>query len=136
MKKNGFTLIELLVVIGIIGLLIVFLVPNIMGAQDRGKEAAVKSVMHSVQLAIEAYNMENESYPVGKNIPLQSLSQNYLMGGNYIANVPTNPFTGKQYQDSDSMGKIMYSYNEIDNNYVLTGYKRNGFSKILDLSNM
>jgi hypothetical protein len=58
------------------------------------------------------------------------------MAGNFIAAVPSNPFTGKQYQDADSMGKIMYSYNEIDNKYVLTGCKRNGFSKVLELSNM
>ncbi len=136
MGKDGFTLIEILVVIGIIGLLAVFLVPNILGVQDRGKEAAVKSVMHSVQLAIEAYNMENSTYPVGKNIPLRSLCVNYLMAGDFIAKVPDNPFTGREYQDSDAAGKIVYNYNEIDNKYTLVGYKRNGFSKILELSNM
>lgn len=137
MKGNkGFTLIEILVVIGIIGLLAVFLVPNIFGAQDRAKEVAVKSVMHSVQLAVEAYNLENTTFPVGKNIPVNSLCVNYLMPGGYIAKVPSNPYTGKEYKDSDSSGKIIYTYNEIENKYTLEGYKRNGFSKILELSNM
>lgn len=135
-KKEGFTLIEILVVIGIIGLLAVFLVPNIFGVQDRGKEAAVKAVMHSVQLAVEAYNMENETYPVGRNITLHNLCVNYLMPGGYIASVPRNPFTGQEYKDADSAGKVIYNYNDIENKYVLTGYRRNGFSKILELSNM
>ncbi|MGB9613591.1 MAG: type II secretion system protein, partial [Candidatus Margulisiibacteriota bacterium] len=37
--RKGFTLVEILVVIGIIGLLSVFLVPNLLGARDRAKEA-------------------------------------------------------------------------------------------------
>jgi len=134
--QNGFTLIEILVVIGIIGLLSIFLVPNLLGARDRAKEAAVKGVMHSVQLAVEAYQMENEVYPMGANIPLESLCKNYLMQGGYIASVPKNPFTGKEYTDGDVAGKIVYSYNDTTGAYTLIGYKRNGISKILELSNM
>ena len=134
--KKGFTLMEILVVIGIIGLLAVFLVPNLLGARDRAKETAVKAVMHSVQLAVEAYQMENEVYPLGTNIPLESLCKNYLIGGGYIAVVPKNPFTGLEYTDADLMGKIMYSYNDTTGAYTLTGYKRNGTTKIIDLSNM
>jgi len=136
MKRNGFTLIEILVVIGIIGLLAVFLVPNLSGARDRAKEAAVKSVMHTVQLAVEAYQMENDVYPMGTNIPLESLCKNYLMGGDYMAAIPKNPFTGKEYTDADVAGKIVYSYNNATGGYTLEGYKRNGIAKILDLSNM
>lgn len=136
MKNNGFTLLELLIVIGIIGLLAAFLVTNIFGAQDKAKEAAVKSVMHSVQLAVEAYQMENLTYPVAHNISLYNLCANYLINGGYISSIPKNPFTGQEYKDSDVSGKIIYDYNEVDNKYVLTGYKRNGISKILELTNM
>ncbi|OGC23835.1 hypothetical protein A3J90_00890 [candidate division WOR-1 bacterium RIFOXYC2_FULL_37_10] len=136
MNNKGFTLLEILVVIGIIGLLAMFLVPNLMGSQDRAKEVSVKSIMHSIQLAVESYNMENMVYPVAKNIPVKSLCENYLIGGGYIGSVPKNPFTGKEYQDSDSAGKIIYDYSEVDDTYVLTGYKRNGTTKILELSNM
>ncbi len=136
MLRKGFTLMEMLIVIGIIGLLSVFLVPNLLGAQDRAKEAAVKGVMHTVQLAVEAYQMENDVYPLGKDIPLESLSKNYLIQGNYLAAVPKNPFTGKEYADSDSAGKIIYSFDDTTGKYTLTGYKRNGFSKLLDLTNI
>ena len=134
--RKGFTLVEILVVIGIIGLLSVFLVPNLLGARDRAKEAAVKGLMHTVQLAIEAYQMENEVYPMGTNIPLASLCRNYLMAGGYIASIPKNPFTGKEYTDSDVAGKIVYSYDPTTDKYTLIGYKRNGISKLHELTNM
>lgn len=136
MKKNGFTLLEILVVVGIIGLLAVFLVPNLMGAQDRAKEGAVKAVMHSVQLGIESYNMENETCPVASNLPLKSLVENYLMAGSYMASVPKNPFTGKEYKDADVAGKIIYDYNEMTGKYTLKGFKRNGTSQVMELTNM
>jgi type II secretion system protein G len=134
--KKGFTLVEILVVIGIIGLLAVFLVPNLLGARDRAKEAAVKGVMHSAQLAIEAYQMENDVYPMGTSVPLESLCKNYLMAGGYIADVPKNPFTGQKYTDADLAGKIVYNYNSASDGYTLVGYKRNGISKLLELTNM
>ena len=136
MNKKGFTLIELLVVLAIIGLLAVFLVPKLVNVQDRGKETAVKGVMHTVQIAIEAYNMENSTYPVAKNITLKELCENYLMVGDYIAEVPPNPFTGKQYVEGDTAGKIVYNYDDSTGKYILTGYKRNGMTKLLELSNM
>jgi type II secretion system protein G len=134
--KKGFTLVEILVVIGIIGLLAVFLVPSLLGARDRAKETAVKGVMHSVQLALEAYQMENEVYPIAKNIPLESLVKNYLIAGDYLADVPKNPFTGVKYTDGDLAGKIIYGYDDATGKYTLTGYKRNGLAKLQELSNM
>lgn len=134
--RRGFTLVEILVVIGIIGLLSAFLVPNLLGARDRAKDTAVKGVMHTVQLAIEAYQMDNEVYPMGSNVMLESLCKNYLMAGGYVASVPKNPFTGREYTDADKAGKIVYNYDNSAGTYKLTGYKRNGISKLLDLSNM
>ncbi len=135
-KKSGFTLMEMLIVIGIIGLLSLFLVPKLLGAQDRAKEAAVKAVMHTVQLAVEAYQMENDVYPLGNNIPLESLAKNYLIQGEYLGAVPKNPFTGKEYVDADTPGKIIYSYDDATGKYTLNGYKRNGMTKLIELSNM
>jgi len=134
--KNGFTLIELLIVMGIIGLLAVFLVPNLLGAKDRGKETAVKAVMHSVQLAVEAYQMENETYPLDNNVALESFCNNYLMPGGYMASVPKNPFTGATYKDADVAGKIIYGYDQNSGKYTITGYGRTALRKILELTNM
>ena len=136
MKKKGFTLIEMLVVIAIIGLLAYFLVPHLLGAQDKAKEAAVKSVMHSIQLAAEGYNMENNTFPVANNTAVASLVANYLSAGGYMVAIPKNPFTGKEYTDSDTAGKIVYDYNNLTGVYILTGYKRDGKTKILEVTNM
>lgn len=132
--RKGFTLIEMLIVIGIIGLLSAFLVPTLFGARDRAKEAAVKGVMNTVQLAVEAYQMENNVYPLGRNIPLESLARDYLIAGDYLAEIPKNPFTGKAYKDADSAGKIIYSYDDATGKYTLTGYKKNGTSKLQELT--
>ncbi|MFH1362442.1 MAG: prepilin-type N-terminal cleavage/methylation domain-containing protein [bacterium] len=134
--KKGFTMIELLVVIGIIGLLAVFLTPKLLGAKDQAKGAAVKAVMHSTQLAVEAYEMENSVYPLDTNVPLESLCKNYLMAGGYIASVPKNPFTGQEYKDADVAGKIIYTYDKVSAQYKLTGYDRTGLRKIQELSNL
>ncbi len=136
MKRKGFTLIELLVVIAIIGVLIAFLAPKFMGAKDKANEAAVKSIMHSVQLAVESYNMENDVYPLGTNISLADLYTNYLSAGGYLAEMPKNPFTGSAYGAADTAGKITYSFDDASGKYTLTGYRRSGFSKVLELSNM
>ena len=134
--KNAFTLIELLVVIAIISIIAAFMMPNFIGVQDRAKEAGVKAVMHSIQLAVEAYNMENEAYPMGSNISLKELFDNYLSQGGYVTALPINPFTGKEYTESDKAGKIVYVYDDSTGSYKLVGYKRNGFSTLLELSNM
>ncbi len=134
--RKGFTMIELLVVMGIIGLLALFLVPNLLGARDRAKETAVKGVMHSVQLAVEAYELENLTYPLDQNVPMQSLCNNYLMVGGYVASVPKNPFTGQEYTDADVAGKIIFSYDDATGIYILTGYNRSGIKKILELTNL
>lgn len=136
MNKKGFTLIEMLVVIAIIGLLAYFLVPHLLGSQDRAKEASVKAVMHSLQVAVEGYNMENNTFPVTKNTGVASLVTNYLSPGGYMVTIPKNPFTGKEYSDSDAAGKIVYDFNDVTGVYTLTGYKRDGKTKILDLTNL
>lgn len=136
MKRHGFTMIELLIVMGIIGLLAIFLVPNLLGAKDRAKEAAVKGVMHSVQIAVEAYEMENQTYPLENNAGLETLCNNYLLVGGYIASIPKNPFTGQEYKDTDAQGKIIFSYDDVSGKYTLTGYNRTGTKKIIELTNM
>ncbi len=134
--NKAFTLIELLVVIAIISIIAAFMMPNFIGVQDRAKEASVKAVMHSVQLAVEAYNMENESYPMGNDITLRELCDNYLIQGGYLTSIPKNPFTGQDYSASDKAGKIIYYYDDSSGAYKIEGYKRNGSSSILELSNM
>ncbi len=136
MNKKGFTLIELLIVIGIIGLLAAFMLPTFTGVRDRAKEASVKSVLHSTQLAVEGYNLVNESFPVATNITMNNLYQNYLKLAGTMNTEPNNPFTGKPYSDSDSAGKIMYNYDLTANTYTITAYKKDGSTVLQQLTNL
>jgi prepilin-type N-terminal cleavage/methylation domain-containing protein len=63
MHKKAFTLIELLIVITIIGILAVALLPSILGAPARARDAARKADLNSVIAAIETYNADYAGYP-------------------------------------------------------------------------
>ena len=134
MKTNGFSLIEMLIVIAIIGLLAGLMLPNLLGSQDRAREAGVKAVLHALQTALESYNVDKMSYPAGNNLAAKSL-YNLLAADKYLKSNPVNPFTGKAYEDGDEAGKILYSFDSNTGQYTLTGYKRDGTTPLLVLNN-
>jgi len=85
-NTKGFTLIELMIVVVIIGILAAIAIPNFISMQDRAKEGSVKANMHTVQLAIEDFAVQNDgTYPVAAN---DAAVQANLPNGVY----PNNPF--------------------------------------------
>ena len=60
--SKGFTLIELMIVVVIIGILASIAVPNYISIQQRAQEATVKSNMHTMQVAIEDFAIQNDSF--------------------------------------------------------------------------
>lgn len=54
-SKNGFTLIELLVVIAIIGILSAVVLASLNTARTKARDAARKSDLHTLQVALEMY---------------------------------------------------------------------------------
>ncbi len=61
--KKAFTLIELLIVVAIIAILAAIAVPNFLEAQVRAKVSRAKADMRSIATGLEAYHVDNNSYP-------------------------------------------------------------------------
>ncbi len=89
--KKGFTLIELLIVIAIIGILAVALVPSIIGAPVRARDAARKATLSNAITAIEAFQADTGALPaVGTGNCLEAAGdplEAYFPGKSY----PTDP---------------------------------------------
>lgn len=78
--RNGFTLVEMLVVIGIIGILIVALVPMVRNAQVRAKEAAVKTQCASIEAALATYAQNHDGNYPGVAIDVMAPFADHALG--------------------------------------------------------
>jgi prepilin-type N-terminal cleavage/methylation domain-containing protein len=68
-QSTGFTLIELLIVVSIIAILATIALTNFQEAQFRGKVSRSISDMRAIATALEAYAVDNRSYPPYAAIP-------------------------------------------------------------------
>ena len=95
-KEGGFTLIELLIVIIIIGILAAIAIPMFLSQRDKAKDAAVKEGVHSIQVGVESYAVDNnDAYPVGD----QALTNGCCSCRTYVDNWPKNPWTNADMVD-------------------------------------
>jgi general secretion pathway protein G len=72
-SQQGFTLIELLIVVAIIALIATLAMPNIRNAMQKGKRTATMADMQTISKAIQAYDLEWDTYPVASMTPINAL---------------------------------------------------------------
>ncbi len=83
---KGFTLIELLIVITIIGILAVALLPSVLGAPARARDAARKADLNNIIAGLETYDSDHQGYPAavsptGDCVQDMAGIANYFQGG-------------------------------------------------------
>jgi general secretion pathway protein G len=61
--RTGFTLIEMLIVIVVIAILALIVIPRLMGAGRKAKEAALRGDLHQLRNAIQQFEADCGDYP-------------------------------------------------------------------------
>jgi general secretion pathway protein G len=90
MGSAGFSMIELMFVIVIIGIIASITLPNYMRFTKRAKEVVVTENMHTLQLALEAFSIEQLGhYPRAAD---EAAFKAHMPRGRY----PDNPFTNTE----------------------------------------
>lgn len=95
--KKAFTLIELLIVVAIIAILAAIAVPNFLEAQTRAKVSRAKTDMRSLATGLEAYYVDNNSYPWCNSFGVAVNSTAPDVGGSQAWNVLENVTTPVAY---------------------------------------
>ena len=106
-RRKGFTLIEMLIVIVVIAILALIVIPRLLGAGRKAKEATLRGNLHQIRNAIQQFEADCGDYPAGSaDLMTQPAAGNGGTGialdvvgwqGPYLrtadSNLPKDPFT-------------------------------------------
>lgn len=103
-QTRGFTLIEIMVVIVILGILGSFVIPNIMGSQERANLQKAVSDINALETSLKMYKLDNYQYPTTEQgieslvteTDVEPLPRRFPAEG-YITRLPKDPW-GNEYQ--------------------------------------
>ena len=99
--KTGFSLAELMIIAAILGILAAIVLPQFQSNTTEAREVAARQNIHILRAAIELYAARHNGVPPGyplnnpSNPPQQEVVKTHLVGGQYISDLPINPFNNK-----------------------------------------
>ena len=118
---RGFTLIEMLIVIVVIAILALIVIPRLLGAGRKAKEAALKGDLHQIRNAIQQFEADLGDYPAALN-DLVATAAPTGVGGNNISldpagwqgpylktpdgAMPLDPFGGQPWTYDAATGNV------------------------------
>lgn len=65
-EESGYTLLEMLVVIAILGMIVAFATPQVLGYLERSKTKAAQIQISSIAAALDLYRLDIGAYPSGE----------------------------------------------------------------------
>jgi general secretion pathway protein G len=92
-RQHGFTLVEMLLVLVILATLAAIVIPKFAGRSQQAKVTAAQSQISSIELALDAFEVDNGYYPKSLNELIEAPANSAGWKGPYLKKgVPLDPW--------------------------------------------